>query len=174
MFDPTRPLLCSADSLYAVALAGRAPVYSCLWSAIAAAQSEGETIASNAEERVVRLYRSEGRSLVRLARLFVDDKNTAEDIVQEAFLRFVRHASRIEATECAPAYLRSIVLNLARDQNRRGLVSLRHHATAGREVDVEDTVGEQLVRSEEHRTVLDAVHRLFLESCSLPHCRPPA
>ena len=26
-----------------------------------------------------------------------------------------------------PAYLRSIVLNLARDNNRRGLVSLRHH-----------------------------------------------
>ena len=146
--------------MHAVALAGREPVVSRLLSAIAAARSQGETIASDVEELVVQLYRSEGRSLVRLARLFVDDKDAAEDIVQEAFLRLARHAGRIEAIEPAPAYLRSIVLNLARDQNRRGLVSLRHHPTAGREVDVIDTIDEQLVRSEEHRRVLDAVRRL--------------
>ena len=146
--------------MYEVALASREPVVSRLLSAIAAARSQGETIASDVEELVVQLYRSEGRSLVRLARLFVDDKDAAEDIVQEAFLRLARHAGRIEAAERAPAYLRSIVLNLARDQNRRGLVSLRHHATAGREVDVDDTIVDQLVRSEEHRRVLDAVRRL--------------
>lgn len=117
------------------------------------------TVFDRAEELVVRLYRSDGRSLVRLARLFVDDKNAAEDIVQEAFLRLARHAGRLEAIEGAPTYLCSIVLSLARDQNCRGLVSLRHHATAGREVDVIDTIDEQLVRSEEHRRVLDAVRR---------------
>ena len=85
---------------------------------------------------MVRLFQPEGRSLVRLARLFVDDRDAAEDIVQEAFLRLARHAGRIGPLERAPAYLRSIVLNLARDHNRRGLVSLRHHATSGREVDV--------------------------------------
>ena len=146
--------------MLAVALAGREPVASRLLSAIAAARSQGETIAVDVEKLVVRLYRSEGRSLVRLARLFVDDKDAAEDIVQEAFLRLARHAGRIEAVESAPAYLRSIVLNLARDHNRRGLVSLRHHATASREVDVDDTIVDQLVRSEEHRRVIDAVRRL--------------
>ena len=128
--------------------------------AIAAARLQGETISVEAEDLVVRLFEAEGRSLVRLARLFVDDRDAAEDIVQEAFLRLARHAGRIEAIDRAPAYLRSIVLNLARDHNRRGLVSLRHHATSGRDVDVNDDVADRLVRSEEHRRVLDAVRRL--------------
>ncbi|HEY3240266.1 MAG TPA: sigma factor, partial [Acidimicrobiia bacterium] len=75
---------------------------------------------------VVALFEQEGSSLVRLARLFVDDRNAAEDLVQEAFIRLARSAGRIEDRTKAAAYLRSIVLNLARDHNRRGLVSLRH------------------------------------------------
>ena len=128
--------------------------------AIAAARLQGETISVEAEQLVVELFQGEGRSLVRLARLFVDDRDAAEDIVQEAFLRLARHAGRIDALDRAPAYLRSIVLNLARDHNRRGLVSLRHHATAGREVDVGDDTADQLVRSEESDRVLQAVRRL--------------
>jgi len=128
--------------------------------AIAAARLQGETITVEAEQLVVELFQAEGRSLVRLARLFVDDRDAAEDIVQEAFLRLARHAGRIDALDRAPAYLRSIVLNLARDHNRRGLVSLRHHATAGREVDVGDDTADQLVRSEESDRVLQAVRRL--------------
>lgn len=130
-----------------------------LW-AIAAARVQGETIAAEAEALVVRLFQSEGRSLVRLARLFVDDRDAAEDIVQESFLRLARHAGGIDAIERAPAYLRSIVLNLARDHNRRGLVSLRHHAAAGREVDVSEDSADRLVRSEEHQRVLEAVRGL--------------
>ena len=60
----------------------------------------------------------------------------------------------------APAYLRSIVLNLARDHNRRGLVSLRRHATAGRELDVADDMDDVLARSDEHRRVLQTVREL--------------
>lgn len=130
-----------------------------LWS-IVAARLQGETITVEAEELVVRLFHSEGRALVRLARLFVDDRDAAEDIVQEAFLRLARHAGRIDDRERAPAYLRSIVLNLARDHNRRGLVSLRHHGAAGREVDVRDDTADRLVESEEHERVLEAVRRL--------------
>ena len=128
--------------------------------AIAAARLQGGTVTLEAEALVVRLFQTEGRSLVRLARLFVDDRDAAEDIVQEAFLRLARHAGRIDAVERAPAYLRSIVLNLARDHNRRGLVSLRHHATTGRDIDVRDDTGDQLVRSEEHARVLNAVRLL--------------
>ena len=76
---------------------------------------------------VVSLFEQEGQSLVRLARLFVDDRNAAEDLVQEAFIRLARSAHRIKDESKAAPYLRSIVLNLARDNNRRGLVSLRHH-----------------------------------------------
>lgn len=128
--------------------------------AVAAARLRGEEISVENEELVVHLFRTEGRSLVRLARLFVDDRDAAEDVVQEAFLRLARHAGRIDAIDRAPAYLRSIVLNLARDHNRRGLVSLRHHAASGREVDVADDTADQLVRTEEHRRVIDAVRLL--------------
>lgn len=128
--------------------------------AVAAARLQGETISDDAEKLVIALFHTEGRSLVRLARLFVDDRDAAEDIVQEAFLRLARHAGKIDVIDQAPAYLRSIVLNLARDHNRRGLVSLRHHPTGGREVEVDDDVADRLVRSEEHRRVLDAVRRL--------------
>lgn len=128
--------------------------------AVAAARLQGETISVEAEELVVRLFHAEGRSLVRLARLFVDDRDAAEDLVQEAFLRLARHAGNIATIDRAPAYLRSIVLNLARDHNRRGLVSLRHHAAKGRDVGVVDDAADQLVRSEDHQRVIEAVRRL--------------
>jgi RNA polymerase sigma factor (sigma-70 family) len=149
----------------ALAPAGHAGL-STLLAALDAARSNGETIPAATQELVIVLFQREGRSLVRLARLFVDDRDAAEDIVQEAFLRLARHGHRIEAADRAPAYLRSIVLNLARDHNRRGLVSLRHLAATGREVDVGDDpteeVADRLARSEEHRRVLDAVRRLPL------------
>lgn len=129
-------------------------------AAIAMARAQGEAISDASEALVVELFQTEGRSLVRLARLFVDDRDAAEDIVQEAFLRLARHASRIESRDRVPAYMRSIVLNLARDHNRRGLVSLRHRAAAGREVDVVDDMADQLTRTEEHRVVLEAVRTL--------------
>jgi RNA polymerase sigma factor (sigma-70 family) len=148
------------EGLNLLTLSPGAPSHAHLTLAIAAARLQGETITVEAEELVTRLFQTDGRSLVRLARLFVDDRDAAEDIVQEAFLRLSRHASRINSIDRAPAYLRSIVLNLARDHNRRGLVSLRHHATTGREVDVVDDAADQLVRSEEHRRVLEAVRGL--------------
>jgi RNA polymerase sigma factor (sigma-70 family) len=132
--------------------------------ALDAARASGEPIGRAADELVVRLFRSDGRSLVRLARLFVDDRNAAEDLVQEAFLRLARHAGEIDAIEQAPAYLRSIVLNLARDHNRRGLVSLRHQATAIGQIDASHDptadVADRLARSDEHVRVLEAVRQL--------------
>ncbi len=67
--------------------------------------------------------------MLRLARIFTEDRNSAEDIVQEAFIRLYRSASRIADPAKAAPYLRSIVLNLARDHNRRGLMSLRHRSS---------------------------------------------
>ncbi len=146
--------------MHLVAIPTRAPNPPLFLWAIAAARLQGETITVEAEALVVSLFQTEGRSLVRLARLFVDDRDAAEDIVQEAFLRLARRAGKIDAIERAPAYLRSIVLNLARDHNRRGLVSLRHHSTAGHDVDVDVGTDDQLVRSEENQRVLEAVRRL--------------
>ena len=119
-------------------------------------------VASSAESTVdvdalvVRLFRQEASSLVRLARLFVDDRNAAEDLVQEAFIRLARSAHRLRDLEKAPAYLRSIVLNLARDSNRRGLVSLRHHLPSDEQASVDD----QITLREDQQRVIDALREL--------------
>ena len=131
---------------------------------IDAARLRGEAIPVEIDDLVVELFHREGRSLVRLARLFVDDRDAAEDLVQEAFLRMARHAGSIEVRDRAPAYLRSIVLNLARDHNRRGLVSLRHRSARGREIDVVDDpateLADRLARDDDHVRVLEAVRGL--------------
>jgi RNA polymerase sigma factor (sigma-70 family) len=75
------------------------------------------------------MFAEQGASLVRLARVFCDDRDAAEDLVQEAFIRLHRSAGSIRDLGRAPAFLRSIVINLARDHNRRGLMSLRHRSS---------------------------------------------
>jgi RNA polymerase sigma factor (sigma-70 family) len=104
------------------------------------------------------MYAEHARSLVGLARLFVDHRDAAEDVVQEAFIRLSRSLHRIDDPSKAAAYLRSIVLNLARDHNRRGLLSLRH---AQRPVDLDPTgVDETITTRDDHQRVLTAVRAL--------------
>jgi RNA polymerase sigma-70 factor (ECF subfamily) len=115
---------------------------------------------------LVALFDEHAASLVRLARLFVDDRDAAEDLVQEAFLRLVRNLDRIEDPDKVAPYLRSIVLNLARDHNRRGLVSLRHHERMRTDADADAViastrdVGDGLQLAEDQRAVVDAVRAL--------------
>ncbi|MGQ0824301.1 MAG: RNA polymerase sigma factor [Actinomycetota bacterium] len=113
--------------------------------------------ALDTDQFVVAMFRAEGPSLVRLARLFVDDRNAAEDLVQEAFIRLARSAHRITDLDRAPAYLRSIVLNLARDHNRRGLVSLRHHLPFD---DARASVEDEIDLREDQREMLEALRDL--------------
>jgi RNA polymerase sigma-70 factor (sigma-E family) len=98
-----------------------------LWLAVVAAERPAWTADDEARRQFVEsIYKAEAASLVRLARLFTDDRNGAEDIVQEAFIRLFNSSDRIRDRSRSVAYVRSIVLNLARDHNRRGLMSLRH------------------------------------------------
>ena len=77
--------------------------------------------------------------------------------MQEVFIRLSRSSSRIRDRDRAAAYLRSIVINLAPDHNRRGLVSLRHRPPAQPdEPSAEETVAAAHARQE----VVDAVRAL--------------
>lgn len=109
---------------------------------------------------VAALFRAHATQLVRMARLFVVDRNAAEDLVQEAFIRLSRSLDRVQDETKLVAYLRSIVLNLARDHNRRGLVSLRHQPP-GNDLDPR-SVEDHLALREDQRVVLDALATLPL------------
>jgi RNA polymerase sigma-70 factor (sigma-E family) len=112
---------------------------------------------ANGDAFIEAMFNEHGRGLVRMVRLFVDDRNAAEDLVQEGFIRLARSAHRIDDRAKAAAYLRSIVLNLARDHNRRGLVSLRHR------LPLQDSVAsaeDEVVLSESHQQVVDALRDL--------------
>lgn len=109
------------------------------------------------DEAIAALFQEHARSLVRLARLFADDRNAAEDLVQEAFLRLRRSFHRIESPDRTAAYLRSIVLNLARDHNRRGLMSLRHRVP---EEESRLSAVDRIVMREDQQQVIDALRAL--------------
>ncbi len=107
------------------------------------------TSQSDVDALVAELFMAEAARLVSLARFFVEDRTAAEDLVQEAFIRLSRSAHRIREPERGAAYLRSIVINLARDHNRRGLVSLRHQPPASTdEPSAEDTAAARESRLE--------------------------
>jgi RNA polymerase sigma-70 factor (sigma-E family) len=131
-----------------------------LWLAVVAAGKTAWTSEEMARASFVEsLYHQEAVTLVRLARLFTDDRTGAEDIVQEAFIRLYHAADRIRDTDRSAAYLRSIVLNLARDHNRRGLLSLRHQDSM---IDrrTPEMPEERVVRTESENEVIEALNAL--------------
>jgi RNA polymerase sigma-70 factor (sigma-E family) len=65
------------------------------------------------------LYRDHRMRMVRLAVLLVDDPNTAEDVVQEAFAGLHRNWAGLRDEEAAIGYLRTAVVNGSRSVLRR-------------------------------------------------------
>ena len=61
-------------------------------------------------------YRAEYPGVVRLAHALTGNAETAEDVSQEAFARIVH---RIDELDNPCGYLRTIVVNLCRDRERR-------------------------------------------------------
>ncbi|HUW01768.1 MAG TPA: sigma-70 family RNA polymerase sigma factor [Acidimicrobiales bacterium] len=116
-----------------------------------------DAVGGDVDAFIVAMYDEHGRGLVRMVRLFLDDRNAAEDLVQEAFIRLARSAHKINDPQKAAAYLRSIVLNLARDHNRRGLVSLRHRVPSS---DQEASIEDSLELTEDIAAVIDALREL--------------
>ncbi len=71
------------------------------------------------------LFRVHHGRLVGLARILVDDQQTAEDVVQDAFVALHAHWWRLRDKDAAPAWLQTAVLNAARSQLRRRDVARR-------------------------------------------------
>jgi RNA polymerase sigma-70 factor (sigma-E family) len=81
------------------------------WEPVDAPRSRGAA--------VTMLFRLHYRRLLGLAGLLVDDRGTAEEVVQDAFERLYRGWGSLRAPEAAVAYLDRSVVNGARSRLRR-------------------------------------------------------
>lgn len=71
------------------------------------------------------LYERYYRSLVKLASMYVDSRESAEEVTQDAFVKLLSGNYAIEAGKEGP-YLRSMVLNGARSRLRKRQVRRAH------------------------------------------------
>jgi RNA polymerase sigma-70 factor (sigma-E family) len=113
---------------------------------------------------VVSLFRTQYWPMVRLATLLVDDVDSAEDVVQEAYLSLHRRRRMLRDTDKSIDYLRSAVLNLARSNLRRRFASRRRQhelekleLTRPRGV---PSAEQAALFSERQRELAAALHRL--------------
>jgi RNA polymerase sigma-70 factor (sigma-E family) len=83
-------------------------------------QLEGAVLhVSDARRSVTELYHLHYRRLVGLAGMLVDDRGSAEEVVQEAFEALYRHWGQLRDPDAAVTYLNRCVVNKSRSRLRR-------------------------------------------------------
>jgi RNA polymerase sigma-70 factor (sigma-E family) len=95
--------------------------------------------------------------LVATARFLVDDRETAEHVVMQAFLSLHEHWSSLRNPNEAHRYLRSSVVNGSRSQLRRRLVRRRHE---GPDVADQASLEDVATAGAEHTMLVEALRGL--------------
>jgi RNA polymerase sigma-70 factor (sigma-E family) len=113
-------------------------------------------LGARAQVALRRVYETEFTRLVGLARLLVDRREDAEEVVQEAFARTWAKLPRVQGDDPLP-YVRRAVLNLSRGRLRR-LRTVRAHRD-DRPVDAE-SAEQGAVRHASDRAVVVGLGRL--------------
>ncbi len=133
--------------------------------------SDREVLRKAAEDQsylsiLVKRYRT---PLYNFVYRFVNDRETAEDIVQETFLRCLRHSHQYPAIEQVSTWLYTIAGNLAKTELRRrkrwhwipiGPNEGEERTSFYEPVDKECLPGEQTDSQQVKETVVEAIHRL--------------
>jgi RNA polymerase sigma-70 factor (sigma-E family) len=108
-------------------------------------------------DEIAQLHARHYVPLVRLAVALIDHRESAEEVVQDAFLATIRRWHHLRDSSAAQAYLRRAVVNGSRDRLRARRV--RRAATvpeAGRIRSPE----EEVLMQEEHRALIEALRTL--------------
>jgi RNA polymerase sigma-70 factor (sigma-E family) len=129
-----------------------------LWRRQPAAQAAGPEHAdlAAAEAGVTALYQAQALGLMRLAHIMLGDRQSAEDVVQEAFCGLYRRWSHLSDAGRALQYLRTSVLNGCRSLQRRRAGPRAQPYDGQPVVSAEATV----ITGEERREVMRALRRL--------------
>jgi RNA polymerase sigma-70 factor (sigma-E family) len=110
--------------------------------------------ANGVEDSLGELYVRFAPGGLRLAYLMTGDRATAEDLVQEAFVRFVGRLHSVKDLRAFDAYLRRTVINLSKNHFRRRAIERS---------DLARQAGEgQLVREERDVTEYEAMRQALL------------
>jgi RNA polymerase sigma-70 factor (sigma-E family) len=112
-----------------------------------------------ADADIERLYRTQRLAMVRLALLLVDDRETAEDVAQDAFAALHRRWQSLQTEDAAIGYLRTCVVNGARSVLRRRR-TVRRQPQPDADLFVAESADRRVLLAEEHREVLAAMRRL--------------
>lgn len=120
-------------------------------------EEAGSSGIDDADTVLSALFRSQYARLVGLARLLLDDRAQAEEVVQEAFARTYASWGRVRDRDDALPYVRQVVVNLARGGLRR-----RRTARGVRLTPAPDVVSAEIVAAtlERKREIADAVRAL--------------
>jgi RNA polymerase sigma-70 factor (sigma-E family) len=97
----------------------------------AAPAGPGQAGAAAAGRAVTQLYEAHALGMIRLAHIMLGDRQSAEDVVQEAFCGLYRRWSHLSDPASAVHYVRSAVLNGCRSVLRRRATSLAPRGLAG-------------------------------------------
>ena len=105
-----------------LAVAQLEPVSEDGWQGVEEDRSKPTLMGSQPSAEIEELYRRQRDPMLRLARLLTGSPAVAEELVQDAFIKFARsHGKKDEPA----AYLRVIVVNLCRSQQRRTALERR-------------------------------------------------
>ena len=127
-----------------------------------ASDSDGLVRRLGRTEVISELFRAHYRRLVGLAVLLVDDRSTAEDVVQDAFMGLYRRWPHLRDHQAAVTYLNRAVANGGRDRLRRG-------RTASARLRRLTPVSEELASAESAALADDEAARLWQGICGLPY-----
>jgi RNA polymerase sigma factor (sigma-70 family) len=126
----------------------------------------GEALMSNSSDDLLgRLFSNSHRALRLYVRRLVDSRETADDVVQEAFLRTYVHADRVKIPR---AFLFSTARNLAADSwrhNRVAKTDLLGDSVDSEVVSLGESPEGQALADERSRLLRQAIERLS------PQCR---
>jgi RNA polymerase sigma-70 factor (sigma-E family) len=113
---------------------------------------------AEADAAVAELFGLHRLQMVRLAMLLVDDRETAEDVVQDAFAALHRKWPSLSSPDAAMGYLRVCVVNGSRSVLRRRRTVRMHWRND--DPMTADSADVSTILASEHQQVLDAMHRL--------------
>jgi RNA polymerase sigma-70 factor (sigma-E family) len=130
------------------------------WSFAAASLPAGQTPVVEIPvvvDEIAELHFRHYVPLVRLAVALIDHRESAEEVVQDAFLAIMRRWENLRDPGAAQAYLRRAVVNGSRDRLRARRV---RRATVVPPPDDVRSPEEEVLMLEQHRALIDALWTL--------------